>query len=53
MIDSVIDYTELFLTGVKEVVKSDKEQPKFIKNNKRRALGHGEQSIWILKNLEW
>lgn len=25
MIDSVIDYTESFLTGVKEVVKSGKE----------------------------
>lgn len=34
-------------------VKLDKDQPKFIKNNKKRSLGHGEQSIWILKNLEW
>lgn len=33
-------------------VKLDKDQPKFIKNYKRRSLGHGEQSIWTLKNLE-
>lgn len=37
---------------IPEGIKLDKDQPKFIKNNKRRSLGHGEQSIWTLKNLE-
>ena len=37
---------------IPEGVKLDKEQPKFIKNNKKRSLGHGEQSIWSLRNYE-
>ena len=38
---------------IPEGVKLDKDQPKFIKNNKRYSLGHGEQSIWTLKNYEY
>lgn len=37
---------------IPEGIKVNKEWPKFIKNNKRRSLGHGEQSIWTLKNYE-
>lgn len=37
---------------IPEGVKLDKDRPKFIKNNKRRSLGHGEQSVWALKNYE-
>lgn len=38
---------------IPEGIKLDKDQPKFIKNNKRPSFGHGEQSIWILKNYEY
>ena len=40
MIDSVIDYTELFLTWVKEVVKSGKEL-------EEKSLWHIGLALWI------
>lgn len=40
-------------TSIPNGMELDKEQPRFVKNYNRRSLGHGEQSVWTFKNLEY